>query len=299
MHKLLTRYLTMRRFLPTFWRTLDFESTPGGRPTLQAVQFLQRIEGRPRASMQSAPRAVISRPWQRYVLPRGTSAEDGQRTPRVDRPAYTVCVVERLHEALRRHDIYVEPSERWGDARAKLLQPEQWEGIRAQICQALGRELVASRALEQLGQQVEEAYRRVMAHLPSNTALQIEQQDGEDVPNLERLERVAEPESLRMLLELFGYEVTVAHSGPEGVAAALRARPDVVLCDIGLPGMDGFAVAGALRDDPATAAARLIAVTGYGQEDDRRRALAAGFDEHLVKPVDPEILLGRLAPSSQ
>src|SRR6266566_1809331 len=92
--ELLNRYLMMRRFLPTFWRTLDFESTPGGRPTLHAVQFLQRMEGRLRASMQAAPRAVISRSWQRYVLPRGPSQQDGQRAARVDRPAYTVCVVE-------------------------------------------------------------------------------------------------------------------------------------------------------------------------------------------------------------
>jgi len=112
--ELLGRYLMMRRFLPTFWRTLEFESTPGGRPTLHAVQFLQRMEGRPRASMQAAPRAVIPRSGPRYVLPRGTSAEDGQRTPRVDRPAYTVCVVERLHEALRRHDIYVDRSRTLG-----------------------------------------------------------------------------------------------------------------------------------------------------------------------------------------
>jgi TnpA family transposase len=215
--ELLNRYLMMRRFLPSFWRTLEFESTPGGRPTLHAVQFLQRIEGRSRASMQAAPCAVISRSWQRYVLPRGTSGEDGQRTPRVDRPAYTVCVVERLHEALRRHDIYVDPSEHWGDARAKLLQPEQWEGIRAQICQTLGREMEASRALEQLGQQVEEAYQRVAAHLPTNTALQIEHQDGVDVPNLERLERVAEPESLRLL------------RGSIGASLPLIDLPEVIL----------------------------------------------------------------------
>ena len=101
-------------------------------------------------------------------------------------------------------------------------------------------------------------------------------------------------ESLRMLLSLCGYEVTVAHTGPGGVAAALKTRPDVVLCDIGLPGMDGLAVADALRRSPVTAETRLIAVTGYGQEDDRRRALEAGFDEHLVKPVDPEQLLGQL-----
>jgi signal transduction histidine kinase len=101
-------------------------------------------------------------------------------------------------------------------------------------------------------------------------------------------------ETLRLLLVACGYEVHVAYTGPDGVQAAGSTCPDVVLCDIGLPGMDGFGVAAALRQSPTTAGARLIAVTGYGQEEDRRRALEAGFDVHLVKPVDPEKLLGHL-----
>ena len=113
----------MRRFLPTFWHTLEFESTPGGRPTLQAVQFLQQIEGRSRVAMQRAPRAVIPKSWQHYVLERRSSAEQEQPETHVNHQAYTVCVVERLHEELRRHDVFVEPSEHWGDPRAKLLQP--------------------------------------------------------------------------------------------------------------------------------------------------------------------------------
>jgi PAS domain S-box-containing protein len=106
-------------------------------------------------------------------------------------------------------------------------------------------------------------------------------------------------ESLRLLLELFGYQVTVAVTGPAGVAAARAGHPDVVICDLGLPGMDGFAVASALRHDPETAAARLIAVTGYGQEADKLRALEAGFNEHFTKPVDPEQLLCRLDPKPE
>jgi signal transduction histidine kinase len=101
-------------------------------------------------------------------------------------------------------------------------------------------------------------------------------------------------ESLRLFLEFYGYLVSLAYTGPEGVAAAKTVRPDVVLCDIGLPGMDGFQVAATLRRTPETAAVRLIAVTGYGQEEDRLRALEAGFDVHLVKPVDPQKLLGYL-----
>jgi signal transduction histidine kinase len=102
-------------------------------------------------------------------------------------------------------------------------------------------------------------------------------------------------ETLRDLLELSGHEVAVAYSGPAGVATAREFWPEVVLCDLGLPGMDGCAVAAELRRDPATAAARLIAVTGYGQEEDRRRCREAGFDLCLTKPVDPTQLERLLA----
>ena len=102
-------------------------------------------------------------------------------------------------------------------------------------------------------------------------------------------------ESLRRLLRLHGHEVSVAVNGLDGVAEAKRSHPDAVVCDIGLPGMDGYAVASAIRGDPETARARLIAVTGYGRAEDRAAALSSGFDEHIVKPADPELLLSKLA----
>jgi CheY-like chemotaxis protein len=98
-------------------------------------------------------------------------------------------------------------------------------------------------------------------------------------------------DSLRLMLELYGYDVKVAYSGPDGVQAAKQCQPDVVLCDIGLPGLDGYGVARMLRDNPATARAHLIAVTAFGQDEDRRRSYEAGFEHHLVKPVDPDALL--------
>ncbi|HEV7505191.1 MAG TPA: response regulator [Thermoanaerobaculia bacterium] len=94
-------------------------------------------------------------------------------------------------------------------------------------------------------------------------------------------------ETLGDLLSLFGHETEVALSGPAGVETARSFRPEVVLCDIGLPGMDGYAVARSLRGDPAMRSARLIALTGYGRETDRQRTQEAGFDLHLVKPVEP------------
>jgi CheY-like chemotaxis protein len=103
-------------------------------------------------------------------------------------------------------------------------------------------------------------------------------------------------ESLQMLFEATGYEVRLAHTGTDGVRAASEWRPDAVVCDIGLPGMDGFTVARQLRANSGTAGVRLIAVTGYGREEDVEKARAAGFDDHLVKPVDPEKLLEKLEP---
>jgi CheY-like chemotaxis protein len=103
-------------------------------------------------------------------------------------------------------------------------------------------------------------------------------------------------ESMQLLLELFGHEVETAQDGPAALEAVRRFRPDIVLCDIGLPGaMDGYAVARALRADPACAGLRLIALTGYGQAEDQQRAHEAGFDMHLTKPVAPTALEKLLA----
>jgi two-component system CheB/CheR fusion protein len=98
-------------------------------------------------------------------------------------------------------------------------------------------------------------------------------------------------ESLRTLLEMAGYSVQVAGDGPTALAAARSFRPEVVLCDVGLPGqMDGYGVAAALRKAGDGPPPYLIALTGYGQPADRDRAREAGFDRHLTKPADPAAL---------
>ena len=84
--------------------------------------------------------------------------------------------------------------------------------------------------------------------------------------------------------------VLTAHNGDEGLRVFYDHTPDVVLLDVGMPGMSGYEVAAALQADPGTAGACLIAITGYGQEEDRRQAHEAGFNHHLVKPLDPRTL---------
>ena len=95
---------------------------------------------------------------------------------------------------------------------------------------------------------------------------------------------------MQAALEQLGYDVEVAFDGPSALAKADDRKPAVVLLDIGLPVMDGYEVARRLREMSKGRPVRLIAVTGYGQETDRRRALDAGFEHHLVKPVDLERL---------
>jgi signal transduction histidine kinase/ActR/RegA family two-component response regulator len=97
-------------------------------------------------------------------------------------------------------------------------------------------------------------------------------------------------EALEMVLTMHGHEVQVAYDGLNGINLIRLFRPEVVVCDLGLPGMNGYAVAAALRNDRTLGPMFLIALSGYTQEEDVRRALAAGFDVHLAKPPNLEVL---------
>lgn len=97
-------------------------------------------------------------------------------------------------------------------------------------------------------------------------------------------------ESMSMLLQMWGHEVVFAYDGPSALETAEQWQPEAVFLDIGLPGMDGYEVAERLRELPHAKGAVLIAITGYGQDDDRRRSRRAGIDHHLVKPVAPDAL---------
>jgi CheY-like chemotaxis protein len=102
-------------------------------------------------------------------------------------------------------------------------------------------------------------------------------------------------ETMARLLGLFGHEVRVARDGLQAIALAKSWQPAFVLLDLGLPAMDGYEVAIRLRREAACRESVLIAVTGYGRPEDRRRSRAAGIDHHLLKPVDPEVLLALMS----
>jgi CheY-like chemotaxis protein len=105
-------------------------------------------------------------------------------------------------------------------------------------------------------------------------------------------------ESLAMLLRMEGHDVRVAHDGPTALAAVEADPPDLVFLDIGMPVMNGYDVAQQIRQQPGLEKLVLVAMTGWGQEEDRRRSKEAGFDHHLVKPAEPESLRQLLAGES-
>ncbi len=124
---------------------------------------------------------------------------------------------------------------------------------------------------------------------------------GEPVPTIDSPARAAvrilladdnrdAGESLELLLKLEGHEVRVVYDGAAAIAASAEFRPDIALLDIGMPGKNGYEAAAEIRKQPWGAAIHLVALTGWGQAEDQRRSEAAGFDAHLVKPVDFEVL---------
>jgi two-component system cell cycle response regulator len=103
-------------------------------------------------------------------------------------------------------------------------------------------------------------------------------------------------ELMSHMLSAWGHEVLTAGDGEAGLAAARAQSPDLVVCDIQMPGLDGYAVARALKADPATARLPLVAVTAYAMVGDQERAIQAGFDAHFPKPIEPDTFMAALAP---
>lgn len=202
--ELVERYRRGRRFLPPWLDTVTFAGTQAGQPVLQALQFLARLEQHPRADLHQAPLEVLSSAWRRRVLP--------PHQP-VDRRAYTLCEVERRQDSLRRRDVFVPQSERWGDPRAKLLQGAAWETARPQVCRTLGRHPTPTEELNALAAQLAEAYRRTAANFPTHTAVRIDPNGRRTTLTLRHLDKLEEPPSL----------------------VALRDRVEVLLPRIDLP----------------------------------------------------------------
>ncbi len=183
-------YRAVRRFLPKLLATVQFVGTPSGKAVLRSIDFLKSMEGKHNPDMSVAPLEGISKAWRRRVI-----TSDGQ----INKQAYTLCTLERLHMALRRRDIFVPGSTRWSDPREKLLSPARWEIQRTRFCHAHGHPKSGTEAADILSKQLDSAYRETTAGIDENSALLLHPANTSRNFALSSLDELEEPESLTRL----------------------------------------------------------------------------------------------------
>jgi hypothetical protein len=190
--ELCDRFRRIRTFLPSLLRTTRFGATPAGQPVLEALEYLRKVEDNGRAQAGNTPRQVVMGVWRRY-LPEGDS--------KLDWKAYVFCCLDRLRSALRRRDLFVQPSFPYGDARIGLLNGQAWEAARPIICRSLGHCLSAEETLAGLGRQLNHVYHQVAANLASNRLARVESVEGREELVLTALDKLDQPQSLVRLRE--------------------------------------------------------------------------------------------------
>lgn len=270
--ELLNRWRTARSFLPDLLAAIDFHGTEAARPILEALDYLKTINWSGRASVDDAPLSAVEKGWEPLVV-----SGDGKPNGKVDRKAFALAVLETLSKALRRRDVYVFPSERWADPRAKLLSGEEWESARPGVLRALGLPETPEEYLRDAGERLDEAYRRTAENLPRNADVRIVQgARGRDTLDISNLDELEEPDSLIALRDRL---------------AAMLPRVDLPEVLMEMHQRTGFANAfthvaeGGSRvvDLPKSVCAVLIA-----------EACNIGL-EPLIKPDDPALTRSRLS----
>jgi TnpA family transposase len=181
------RYRRIRGFLPFVLEHLRFGASPAGEAVVKAYEWLRAHPGRFKSG-DEVPREVIRKRWQRYVI-----REDGS----IDHRAYTFCVLDELHTALRRRDVFVSPSWKYADPRAGLLAGDEWQASRPIICRTLNLSPQPTPVLTAIAQELDATYRAVSARLPDNPFVRFEGTNELIVSPLDKLEEPASLVALR------------------------------------------------------------------------------------------------------
>ena len=186
------QYGRVRRFLPKLLSDIVFSAAPAGRTTLDALNYLATNGNKRTQFLDDPPLDIISGPWKRLVF-------DGDG--RVIRQGYTLCFLDKLQDALRRRDIYVEKSDRWGDPRAKLLQGAEWQANRVQVCRSLGHPVKPKEVITSLVRQLDVTYKQVAINFPDNDTIALDLTGKNPSITITNLEKLEEPPSLTRLSE--------------------------------------------------------------------------------------------------
>lgn len=182
----------VKRFLPRLLNDIAFKAAPAGKMTLAALDYLAEVGTSRKQILDNPPRAIIAPSWKRLVFDK-----EGQ----INKRGYTLCFLDKLQDALRRRDIYVENSDRWGDPRAKLLQGADWHANRIQVCRSLGHPVQPHEAIVSLTRQLDTTYQQVAANFADNSAVSVDRSGKFPSITISNLDKLDEPTSLTQLSE--------------------------------------------------------------------------------------------------
>jgi hypothetical protein len=188
--EMVEQYGRVKRFLPAVLRDLHFQAAPAGEHTLSAIHYLTELNCSKKRILDNAPEHIITGPWKRLVY----DAEG-----RIQRAGYSLCLLERLQDALRRRDIWLENSDRWGNPREKLLQGEEWQAQRVPVCRALGHPTDGHKGVQQLAVQLDETWKTVASRFEGNAEVHICHDGKHPSLTISSLEKLEEPTSLHRL----------------------------------------------------------------------------------------------------
>ncbi len=159
--EMVEQYGKVRRFLPRLLKDIAIKAAPAGQITFRAFNYLADLENSRKLTLDDAPVDIITNPWKHLVF---------DKEGRVTKRGYTLCFLDKLQDSLRRRDIFVENSDRWGDPRSKLLQGSDWQANRIQVCRSLGHPIKPDEAVAFLTRQLDETYKQVAENFDDNDA---------------------------------------------------------------------------------------------------------------------------------
>lgn len=190
--EMVEQYGKVRRFLPRLLNDISVKATPAGMITLEAFNYLAALGYSRKQTLDNPPLEIVTNPWKRLVFDKNGC---------VTKQGYTLCFLDKLQDSLRRRDVYIENSDRWGDTRSKLLQGDFWKANRIQVCRSLGHPVQADEAVARLTSQLDATYKRVAANFDDNDAIRLDHSGKQPSLTITNLDKLDESLSLTLLRE--------------------------------------------------------------------------------------------------
>ncbi len=190
--EMVEQYGRVRRFLPKLLSDIEFKSAPAGKAILEAFQYLASLITSRKQLLENAPLDILTNPWKRLVFD-----EEGRVTKR----GYTLCFLNKLQDGLRRRDVYVENSDRWGDPRAKLMQGPDWQANRILVSRLLGHPINPKEAIEGIARQLDATYQQVSTNFNDNKAVKLDLSGKHPTLTITHFDKLGELPSLTLLTQ--------------------------------------------------------------------------------------------------